>query len=745
MYKHMRNSEFIYKGVFLMRLTRTFAACASAIAIAVSAVGANAFISNGSQVSAASLDSMNAIELVNSMGAGYNLGNVLDAHDTNRQFTDPEQQMTSWGNSVPTKETIQQIHKQGFDTIRIPVTWYKWIDDKGNVDEKWMTAVKQVVDWAIDDGMYVIINVHHDGVDSQGYGWLGDGKTNVKTKFTGLWTNIANEFKDYDRHLVMEAMNEINWKNSSGGYDYEALTEMNQAFVDTVRATGGNNANRLLLIPGANTDLVQTCASSYVMPTDKANMLAVSIHYYLPSQFCVESDKNPWTWTDDQGQTHVIEPMKEWGSESDYKTLISNFVTMEETYTTKGIPVILGECGVLTEEQKDSDSIREFLEAVYSMTKDEDGFTTCLWDGGRDNACDMCFFYRFGEEYTCQAGKDAGQKVQPYSWYDEKLGTYFKGLKSGSYVSFDDYLKKTIKKVTVAGDSDTSTTVDSDGQLQVKIGTKKVSKITFNATIDETHKDWTSYNVGFGIGTSVNGKWTGTPVSGTSGVKQSDGTYTYTLSISDLEGGAASDYIQVQKWWGNDAITSLNSVTVEYEGSTGTVEKTIIETDFDYPGYKKALENFTPDATDPTDAPTSEETTEKPTEATTAVTSATEPATTEATEEVTTAPATTEATEEVTTQPSTDAPTEESTDVTEPATNESSATASAYGDVNLDEKVTIADAVLLNKYLVNSATLAGTALANADAYKDGKVDSTDTLAILKLIVGTYTELPVMPS
>ncbi|MDY3257581.1 MAG: dockerin type I repeat-containing protein, partial [Ruminococcus callidus] len=196
---------------------------------------------------------------------------------------------------------------------------------------------------------------------------------------------------------------------------------------------------------------------------------------------------------------------------------------------------------------------------------------------------------------------------------------------------------------------------------------------------------------------------------------------------------------------GKDAITSLNSVTVEYEGSTGTVEKTIIETDFDYSGYKKALENFTPDATEPTDAPTSEETTEKPTEATTAVTSATEPATTEATEEVTTTPVTTEATEEVTTQPATDAPTEESTDVTEPATNESSAVASAYGDVNLDEKVTISDAVLLNKYLVKSATLTGTALANADACKDGKVTSDDTLAILKLIVGTYTELPVMPS
>ena len=142
-----------------MKFKRTFAAYASAAAIAVSAVGVNAFVSNNSQVSAASLDSMNAMELVNSMGAGYNLGNVLDAHDTNRQFTNPEEQMTSWGNSVPTKETIQQIHKQGFDTIRIPITWYKWIDDKGNVDEKWMTAVKQVVDWAIDDGMYVIINV----------------------------------------------------------------------------------------------------------------------------------------------------------------------------------------------------------------------------------------------------------------------------------------------------------------------------------------------------------------------------------------------------------------------------------------------------------------------------------------------------------------------------------------------------------------------------------------------------------
>jgi endoglucanase len=676
-----------------MKLSRRLTAAATTMALAATAFSSVSFMSS----SAADVNSLSAMELVNAMGSGINLGNNFDCFGTWANITTADDQITMWGGEVPTKETIQQMHKQGFDTIRIPVTWMAFIDDEGNVDSAWMARVKEVVDWAIDDGMYVILNVHHDGVSGN---WLSNG-TSQLTKYKGLWTNIANEFKDYDNHLVFEGMNEITYE-SNGSYDYTSLLTMNQAFVDTVRATGSNNAGRLLLIPGANTDLTQTCSDSYKMPTDSANMLAVSIHYYLPSQFCVEEDSSPWTWTDDSGTIHTIEPQTEWGSEEDYKTLLTNFETMKSTYTSKNIPVILGECGVLTEQQKDADSIREFIEAVYSMSYDYDGFATCLWDTSKDNAGDMNFFYRGSESFTATAGSDSGTTYQPYTWYDTELGDFFKSIKQGNYVHYTDY--------TSLSNSETTTTADDSGNLQLSIGTKEVSKVIFNATIDESNANFSNGNYGFGVATSINGTWTGTSVGGASGVKQSDGTYTYELSISDLEGGKASDYIQCQNWWGDGTIVSINSLTVEFAGE-GSAQ-------FDYSALKSAINAFTPtySAEETTEAPTEEQTTVEDTTA--------EPTT----EEVT-------STTEVEVEP---------TEAPEESISSTTVEASLYGDVNADGIIDVGDVILLNKSIVQSATLTDLQKANADAYKDGVIDSNDALTILRHLVMSIESLPYIP-
>ena len=285
------------------------------------------------------------------------------------------------------------------------------------------------------------------------------------------------------------------------------------------------------------------------MPTDKANKLAISIHYYLPPQFTVESDKNPWTWTDDQGVVHEITPLQKWGDEGNYQEMVTNFETMKKTFVDKGIPVILGEVGVLTEEKKDKASIREFLLAEYSFTAGYNGFMSILWDTSKNTAGDMNFYNRETDK-----------------WYDEQIRDNFINIAAGKFVDPTKYL--------VNSNSETSTKVDSDGNVQINIGSKKVNKVIFNAKISGAVNIW---DVGFGVASAdKTGKWFGDPVGGAEGVKQNDGTYTFTVDVSAKD---FNDYVQVQRWWGNDNIT-INSVTVEFEGTAKRL---------DFNAYKAAL------------------------------------------------------------------------------------------------------------------------------------------------------------
>jgi len=485
-----------------------------------------------------------AIETVNDMGLGWNLGNTFDCFGTWKNIKVPDDQITMWGNVVPTEEMVTTIKKYGFKTVRFPVTWMSFMDESGKVSDEWMSRVKEVVDWIIKAGLYCILNVHHDGVSGN---WLSQG-AHVKARYVTLWTQIATTFKDYDDHLILESMNEVEYKTGND-FDFNSLYTLTQAFVDTVRGLGGKNADRLLLISGMNTNLESTCSAGYKMPTDKANKLAISIHYYLPPQFTVEADDKPWTWTDDQGVVHEITPLQKWGSESDYQEMVTNFETMKKAFVDKGIPVILGEVGVLTEQKKEKASIREFLYAEYTMTAAYDGFMSVLWDTSKNTAGDMNFYNRETDK-----------------WYDEQIRDNFVNIAAGKYVNPKDYF--------INSNSETSDKVDSDGNVQISIGHKKVNKVIFNAKISNTVNIW---DVGFGVASADStGKWFGDPLGGTEGVKQSDGTYTFTVDVSKKD---FNDYVQVQRWWGNEHIT-INYVTVEFEG---TAQK------LDYKRYKAAL------------------------------------------------------------------------------------------------------------------------------------------------------------
>ncbi len=298
-------------------------------------------------------------ELAVMMGNGFNLGNTMEACDNSDDYKQilensesPEAAVTHyetlWGQPVTTQEMIDAIHDGGVDTIRIPVAWTNMMDfENGDytINEALLARVKEIVDYAYNDDMFVIINDHWDT------GWWGMfGAKDEKIQedamklYTTMWTQIAEYFKDYDLHLIFEGGNEeigdrLNdvdnpVVNNKGGIlmkdqCYEKALEINQTFVDLVRSTGGNNVERFLLIPGYGTDITQTLDRRWQMPTDTAkDKLFLSVHYYTPWNYCGTSGESRW------GTARNVEEMN---------TLMEKL----SKYTEEGYGVIIGECGVL--------------------------------------------------------------------------------------------------------------------------------------------------------------------------------------------------------------------------------------------------------------------------------------------------------------------------------------------------------------------------------------------------------------
>ena len=209
-----------------------------------------------------------ANDAVKNMKVGWNLGNTLDAHNGQR-VTDPKVSETMWGQPVTSPELMQMMKEVGFGAIRVPVTWYPHMDSNNKVDAAWMKRVHEIVDYVISTGMYCILNVHHDtGADSNNTkSWLKADQTvynQQKARYEYLWQQIAEEFKDYGERLLFESYNEMldtydSWCfasfATSSRYDasvatsaYNAINSYAQSFVNTVRATGGNNAKRNLIV-----------------------------------------------------------------------------------------------------------------------------------------------------------------------------------------------------------------------------------------------------------------------------------------------------------------------------------------------------------------------------------------------------------------------------------------------------------------------------------------------------------------
>jgi len=319
---------------------------------------------------------LSAKTIVEEMGTGWNLGNTMDGHTG---FTPLE---TLWQPYVTTKELITAVHDAGFNTVRVPVTWGNMIDDENGytINEQWMARVQEIVDYCVSQDMYCIINIHHDGAEQTG--WLRVGAEDlapVKEKFSSVWKHIAERFRDYDEHLIFEAMNEVvGPDNTDAGIkkDMQVIMELNQIFVDTVRATGGNNAKRWLSVPGRYTNIVNTTKEEYgfEMPKDETGCLFLAVHDY------------DWLFGLAENMTNRTY------SETSAKNLEANMKKLSR-FIDAGYPVILGEYGAI--DKNNTTERAYYVEAVNYMCK-KIGIVPVLWDAGAfshddPDKADFCF------------------------------------------------------------------------------------------------------------------------------------------------------------------------------------------------------------------------------------------------------------------------------------------------------------------------------------------------------------------
>lgn len=335
---------------------------------------------------------MTSQEVVSDMGLGWNLGNSFDSYYSGQTMSASAVE-TAWGNPTITKELIQSIKAEGFKTIRIPVTWMNCIDSSNNIDSAFMSRVQEVVDYCINEGLYVVLNLHHDGGENGG--WIRNAQndyTGVSAKYQKIWQQIAANFKDYSDYLVFESMNEVTFSgyNDPSSDNYTTLNKLNQLFVDTIRASGSNNEKRHLLIAGYNTDVNYTCDNRFTVPTDPAGRCIVSVHYYYPAAFCVANPGTSWGYA------------TTWGTSAEQQALDADLDLLKTRFVDAGTPVIIGEYGVLTESSdgKDQSSIVAYLKAVAEGALKR-GICPVLWDSG--NSGDMKFFNRTSKTWNISA------------------------------------------------------------------------------------------------------------------------------------------------------------------------------------------------------------------------------------------------------------------------------------------------------------------------------------------------------
>ena len=353
-----------------------------------------------------------AIEMFNQMGFGINIGNTMEVPGN----------PTGWGNKFPTEAYIDSVKAAGFSTIRIPCAWDSHAKD-GVINQSWMDSVQTVVDMCMRAGLVTILNIHWDG------GWLegnlsDDKKDEVNAKQKSYWTQIATHFKNYNENLLFASANEPATTDENYKHETEILMTYHQTFVDAVRATGGNNESRTLIIQGPSTSVDRSCE---VMPVDKLpkdkieNRLMVEVHYYDPYTYTLMNEPADWG--------AIVQPQYYWGTGDNLATgddvvyncgynawanamgdpctgdrMDDQFGKMKTTFVDKGVPVIIGEfgandrVGVLTGDKyaKHRKGRLEYYDYLMNSAK-KNKVVPIAWDTGHEGENNMTIIRRQSE------------------------------------------------------------------------------------------------------------------------------------------------------------------------------------------------------------------------------------------------------------------------------------------------------------------------------------------------------------
>jgi len=352
----------------------------SSSSISISSSSIRSSSSSSRSASSVSSGGVTSVELTRLMGIGWNVGNSLDAIGGE----------TNWGNPLITQQLINSVKAAGFKTIRLPVAWSKFSDESNFVIQSaWMDRVEQVVNYALNADMYVVMNIHWDG------GWMQPTNAQqayVNNRLKIMWTQIATRFGNYDDRLLFAGTNEVMVDGDYGTPTVEYYTvqnSFNQTFVTAVRATGGKNATRHLVVQGFNTNIDHTVNFAKI-PTDTvSNRLMMEVHYYDPYNFTLNTSSNITQWGSIATNPSVTET---WANES-YTD--AQFQKMKVNFVDKGIGVILGEYGVVSRTNvADHEIYRNYWNEYITKSAYTHGLVPVYWDNGFGGNGGMALFDR---------------------------------------------------------------------------------------------------------------------------------------------------------------------------------------------------------------------------------------------------------------------------------------------------------------------------------------------------------------
>ena len=344
-----------------------------------------------------------AMKLVRDMKAGWNLGNTFDAYDNDGWFRGTGADMeTAWVKVKTTPELIEAIREAGFNTLRLPVSWHNHVDENYRINREWLARVREVADYALSRGMYVIVNVHHDNWEN----WLYPDYAHYEKSaayLKAVWQQIADAFSGCDHHLIIESMNEPRLTGTAHEWSWDpedascreaadCINRFNQLFVDTIRSAGGKNADRFLMIPGYDAAPWYETDASFVLPKDTVpNRLIVSAHAYSPYSFALEPNSGDTRFSLDS-------------SGEDKQNEIAGILdSLYWTFVVNGVPVVMDEFGAVDRNGNLQDRVN--FTAWYVASAAARGIACCWWDNG--------IFYGGGDEPFALIDRKTAQWVCP--------------------------------------------------------------------------------------------------------------------------------------------------------------------------------------------------------------------------------------------------------------------------------------------------------------------------------------------